>query len=204
MFTGIVQACVRVVDMDIHPGLYHIMIELPGTLGHDLKKGNSVALDGTCLTVAAIDGDRATFEVMGETLARTTLGRLAPGHSVNVERALRSGEEVGGHAVSGHVDGTAEIIAVDKPANNHIITVRCDKSWMKYIFPKGFIALDGCSLTVAGVNRSEGTFTVHLIPETLRITTFGFRTSGDHVNLEIDRQTQAIVDTVERVLEHRS
>jgi len=204
MFTGIVQACVRVVDLDTRPGLHHITIELPGTLSHDLKKGSSVAFDGTCLTVAAINGDRATFDVMGETLARTTLGRLAPGHRVNIERSLRSGEEVGGHAVSGHIDGTAEIIKVENPENNHIITVRCDKSWMKYIFPKGFIALDGCSLTIASVNRSEGTFTVHLIPETLHITTFGFRTSGDYVNLEIDRQTQAIVDTVERVLEHRS
>lgn len=203
MFTGIVKACVPVVQLDIEEGLHHITIELPVGLADGINSGASIAIDGTCLTVAKSGGRRVTFDVMSETLNRTTLGSLREGDRVNVERSFRVGDEIGGHIVSGHVDTTAEIVSVEKPANNHILTFRCTKEWMKYILPKGFIALDGCSLTIVDVNQDLATFTVYFIPETQRITTFGFKKVGDKVNVEIDRQTQAIVDTVEHILMKR-
>jgi riboflavin synthase len=200
MFTGIVRGCVPVVQLEMEEGLYHITIELPASLARGIKHGASIAIDGTCLTVAKAAGRRATFDAMSETLNRTTLGSVREGDRVNVERSARAGDEIGGHAVSGHVDTTVEIVGVERPANNHILTFRCSKEWMKYLMPKGYVALDGCSLTIVDVNRDLATLTVHFIPETLRQTTFGFKKTGDKVNLEIDRQTQAIVDTVERVL----
>ena len=200
MFTGIVRGCVPVVRLNTEEGLHHITIELPASLAKGIRNGASIAIDGTCLTVAKAAGRRATFDVISETLRRTTLGSLRKGDRVNVERSVRVGDEIGGHVVSGHVDTTAEIVSVEKPANNHVLTFRCSKEWMKYILPKGFIALDGCSLTVVDVNRDLATLTVHFIPETLRFTTFGFKKVGDKVNLEIDRQTQAVVDMVEHIL----
>jgi riboflavin synthase len=154
-----------------------------------------------CLTVTAIAPDGVAFDAIEETQRRSTLGRLRQGDRVNVERSARAGGEVGGHELSGHVDGTAEIVAVERPPGNHVITFRAARELMRYVFSKGFIALDGCSLTVVDVDRdagpgANGTFTVHLIPETLRVTTFGDKGPGDRVNLEIERRTQVIVDTV--------
>ncbi len=200
MFTGIVKGLGTVVSGHARPGLASFVVELPAGYADGLRIGASVAIDGVCLTAAGIDGDKVSFDAMQETLERTTVGSLVVGSRVNVERSYRVGDEVGGHVVSGHVTGTAEIVAVDAPENNHVITFRAPKEWMKYILPKGFVALDGCSLTVVDVHRADATFTVWLIPETLKITTFGFKKSGDKANLEIDSKTQAIVDTVEAYL----
>jgi riboflavin synthase len=115
---------------------------------------------------------------------------------VNVERSHRPGMEIGGHIVSGHVDGTAKIVRVEQPANNYVITLAIPEAWMKYVFPKGFLALNGVSLTVAEADKKNHTITVYLIPETLRRTSFAQKKVGDLVNFEVDRQTQAIVDTV--------
>lgn len=200
MFTGIVKGLGTVVSGEVAPGLARFTVELPVGYGDGLERGASVAVDGTCLTATDISGDRVAFDVMRETLEKTTLGGLAVGSRVNVERSYRVGDEVGGHIVSGHVTGTAEIVAVDTPENNRAVTFRVPKGWMKYILPKGFVALDGCSLTIVDVDRDAGTFSVWLIPETLALTTFGFKKPGDTVNLEIDSKTQAIVDTVESYL----
>lgn len=200
MFTGIVQACVPVVSFKRDNGSATMVLAFPEDRIRGLQRGASVAVDGCCLTVTAIDTANVSFDLMGETLAKTTLGTLKEDARVNIERSASLGDEIGGHLLSGHITGTAEIIAIDHPENNHVVTFRVPQDWMKYIFPKGFIALDGASLTIVDVDRVQNTFTVWLIPETLRITTFGFKKAGDRVNVEIDSRTQTIVDTTYAVL----
>lgn len=203
MFTGIVQACVPIVSVENKPGLVTFSLKLPDALLRELSIGASVAVDGVCLTVTRREDDLVTFDAMEETQNRTTLGGVEAGARVNVERSATVGDEIGGHLVSGHVTGQAEIAKIETPENNHVVTFRVPKEWMKYIFPKGFIALDGVSLTLVDVDRDEGLFTVWFIPETLRRTTFGWKQAGDRVNVEIDSRTQIIVETVERVLSAR-
>jgi riboflavin synthase len=133
-----------------------------------IQIGASVALNGTCLTVVEqVEGDVLRFDVIGETLARTNLGFLQEGSAVNFERSARMGDEIGGHTVSGHVHTTAQIAAVEVSENNRRLVFRLsDPTYIKYILPKGFVAVDGCSLTVGEVD--EDSFAVYLIPETLR------------------------------------
>ena len=200
MFTGIVQGSFPLLAVERKPGLHSFTIELPEPLLDDLMIGASVAVDGVCLTVTAIDQGKVYFDIMQQTLSLTTLGELDTGDIVNIERSARQGVEIGGHVISGHVDNTAEVVAIEQPENNKFITYRAPAEQMKYIFAKGFVSLNGCSLTVASVNREEHTLTVCYIPETLRVTTHGAKVIGDRINFEIDRQTQAIVDTVENVL----
>lgn len=200
MFTGIVQGSFPLLAVERKPGLHSFTIELPEPLLDDLVIGASVAVDGVCLTVTAIDQDKVYFDIMQQTLSLTTLGELDTGDIVNIERSARQGVEIGGHVISGHVDNTAEVVAIEQPENNKFITYQAPAEQMKYIFAKGFVSLNGCSLTVASVNREEHTLTVCYIPETLRVTTHGVKVIGDRINFEIDRQTQAIVDTVENVL----
>ena len=200
MFTGIVQGSFPLLAVERKPGLHSFTIELPDPLLDDLVIGACVAVDGVCLTVTAIDQGKVYFDIMQQTLSLTTLGELDTGDIVNIERSARQGVEIGGHVISGHVDNTAEVVAIEQPENNKFITYRVPAEQMKYIFAKGFVSLNGCSLTVASVNREEHTLTVCYIPETLRVTTHGAKVIGDRINFEIDRQTQAIVDTVENVL----
>jgi len=202
MFTGIVQARVAVLDVVKKLELITFALILPEPLREGLKKGASIAVDGVCLTTVDFDAEgRVTFDAMTETLQRTTLGNLAPGTVVNVERSFKMGDEVGGHIVSGHVHGMAQIIEVDKSIpNNCAITFKVAHELMKYIFSKGYAALDGVSLTIVDVDKTQNTFNVYFIPETLARTTFGLKGNGDFINIEIDTQTQTIVDTVERVL----
>lgn len=204
MYTGIVQAACPVTHIERKPGLHSLTIALPAELLTDLSIGASVGVDGVCLTVTAFDEHSARFDVMQETLSLTTLGELAEGELVNIERSARQGVEIGGHLVSGHVDGTVDIVAIEEPDNNRFVSYRVPADNMKYILHKGFIALNGCSLTVAAVDKEACTFKVCFIPETLRATTHGNKQLGDRVNFELDRQTQAIVDTVERVLRNNS
>jgi riboflavin synthase len=196
VFTGIVQGSFAIQSIVDRSGLRTLTVALPAAMREGLEIGASVAIAGVCLTVTGMAGEGVTFDAIEETQHRTTLGRLRQGQRVNVERSARTGVEIGGHELSGHVDGTAEIAAIDRPPGNHVITFRAPRELMRYVFTKGFIALDGCSLTVVDVDRGAGTFTVHLIPETLRVTTFGEKLPGDRVNLEIERRTQVIVDTV--------
>ncbi|KHO48389.1 MAG: riboflavin synthase [archaeon GW2011_AR5] len=194
MFSGIVQACVSITKIEKKKGLSRMTLDI-GSLAKGVRKGTSVSVAGVCLTAVEVSGKKISFELMNETLDRTTLGAAREGNRVNVERSVRLGDEIGGHIVSGHVDGTAAITKIEKPENNHIITFECP-DLLGYIFPKGFIALDGTSLTVVDVNRKTGTFTVHFIPETLKVTTFGSRKEGDRVNVEVDRMTMAVVETI--------
>lgn len=197
MFTGIVKGIATVVAVDRHPGILHYTIRLPLELVEGLQLGASVSVDGVCQTVVAFDvaTGNVAFDAIDETLKRTTLGQLQPGDLVNVERSARFGDEIGGHVLSGHVYGRVRVDSTE----GAVWTFACNPAWMKYLFSKGFVALNGCSLTLVDVNLAQGVFTVHLIPETLRRTTFAHKHVGDSINLELDAMTQAIVETLERM-----
>lgn len=203
MFTGIVKGQGLLEQVTVRPGLHTLRVLLPAAADQGLEIGASVALDGVCLTATQIQGRTVDFDVMLETLNRTTLGSLSKGSLVNVERAARDGQEVGGHAISGHIDCTAEIAAIEAPENNRVITFRVSPEWMRYVFPKGYIALNGVSLTISGVDKSACTFQVWFIPETLRLTSFSSKKVGDFVNLEVERGTLVTVDTIRGYLEER-
>lgn len=200
MFTGIVQGIARVARITDKEGLRSFTLDFPEGFCRDLEIGASVACDGVCLTVTALQGDtQADFDVMQQSLNLTTLGGLAQGGRINVERAAKDGAEIGGHPLSGHVDFMATIASLRQPANNHVIRFAVPAPWMRYIFAKGYIAVNGASLTVAEAGREadgSGWFEVWLIPETLRMTTFGEKGVGAQVHIEIERQTQVVVDTV--------
>jgi riboflavin synthase len=143
---------------------------------------------------------------MQQSLALTTLGRLAEGSTVNVERAARDGAEIGGHPLSGHVDVSATIAEIRRPDNNHVLRFALPAPWMRYVFAKGYVGVNGCSLTVAEAHREPGGagwFEVWLIPETLRMTTFADKAVGGAVHIEIDRSTQVVVDTVREALDEK-
>ena len=173
-------------------------VELPEDMAGGLQTGASVAHNGCCLTVTETDGRTARFDLMAETLDKTNLGRLKAGDFVNLERAARFGDEIGGHLMSGHITATTEILRIERTEHNTTMHFALPAALKPYILPKGFVGLDGCSLTIGNVG--EDSFCVHLIPETLRRTLFGTRQAGNTVNLEIDPQTQAVVDTVGRIL----
>ena len=207
MFTGIVQGIATVASLTQRPGLTSFALEFPPGFADGLALGASVAVDGVCLTVTRLEGDsRASFDVMQQSLGLTTLAALREGHRVNVERAARDGAEIGGHPLSGHVDFMATLAEVRRPENNHVLRLEVPAPWMRYVFAKGYIAVNGASLTVAECGKAPGGagwFEVWLIPETLRMTTFGEKAVGDRVNIEIERQAQVFVDTVREALEER-
>ena len=204
MFTGIVQGVARVARITDRPGLRSFTLQFPAGFATGLEIGASVACDGVCLTVTALHGnDAADFDVMQQSLGLTTLGSLVEGSEINVERAARDGAEIGGHPLSGHVDFTATLASIRQPENNHVLRISVPPRWMRYVFAKGYIAINGASLTVAEADRREGWFEVWLIPETLRMTTFGAKRPGDALNIEIERQTQVFVDTVRDALDER-
>ena len=171
-------------------------IDLPDTNG--LQRGASVAVHGVCLTATDIDGTCVHFDVIPETMERTTLSSLHEGSEVNIERSLKMGDELGGHLLSGHIMATGTVDRRTVVGEGVDLQIGVPADLMKYINEKGYIALNGASLTVGTV--SERAFIVHLIPETLRLTTFGSAQVGDGINLEIDAMTQTVVATVERIL----
>lgn len=200
MFTGIVQGTAQVESVDLKPALTTFVVRFPKGMTDGLHIGASVALNGACMTATHIDGPRVRFDAMGETLLKTTFGTVVEGERVNFERSAKMGDEIGGHVMSGHIIGTAEVVRVDRPENNHVLTFRVPASWMKYVFEKGFMGIHGTSLTLVNVDKFANTFEVHLIPETLQLTNLGDLEVADSVNIELDSRTQAIVDTVEQVL----
>lgn len=204
MFTGIVQGIATVAAITDRPGLRSFTLQFPSGFCQGLEIGASVASDGVCLTVTALKGpDQADFDVMQQSLALTTLAELTVGSRINVERAARDGAEIGGHPLSGHIDFMATIAEIRRPENNHVIRIAVPAPWMRYVFAKGYIAINGASLTVADADRQAGWFEVWLIPETLRMTTFGDKDVGAKLNIEIERQTQVFVDTVRDAIEEK-
>ncbi|OBX35866.1 riboflavin synthase [Halomonas elongata] len=207
MFTGIVQGTAEVVAIEEAEDFRTHVLRLPEALRQGLVIGASVAHNGACLTVTSIDGERVGFDLMRETLRLTNLGDLELGDRVNIERAARFGDEIGGHAMSGHVMGMAELVEIEETPNNRRLWFAPPERLGRFLFDKGYIGVDGASLTIGEV-RDGGAghgvrFCVDLIPETLARTVLGERGVGDRVNIEIDPQTQAIVETVERVLADR-
>lgn len=198
MFTGIVQGRGQVVDIIEKVDFRTHVVMLPSELLPGLALGASVAHNGCCLTVTHIAGQQVSFDLMQETLRVTNLGQLKIGDKVNLERAARFGDDIGGHAMSGHIMGMSSLLARQETDTNTSLWFALPKTLAKYVFTKGYIGIDGISLTVGEVLADR--FVVHLIPETLARTNLGEVQAGYQANLEIDPQTQAIVDTVERVL----
>ena len=175
----------------------------------DIAIGASVAVDGVCQTVKTIQTCPAYpahqllgFDAITETLNKTTLCNLHINQPVSLERSARLGDEIGGHLLSGHVNGTATLAEITQTPEETILHLKVPQDWMRYIFPKGFIAINGSSLTVVDTDKA-GLFTVHLIPQTLKVTQFGNKQVGDKVNIELDQQTQIIVNTIERIVKEK-
>lgn len=203
MYTGIVQACLPIATLQEKPGLYHFSIAMPDPLRDALETGASVAVNGVCFTVTDISGDLVSFDAIEETLALSNIREIAPGTLVNVERSARQDAEIGGHILSGHIVGTAAVSQIQETENNYRLTFKGDPAWLKFVFEKGFLAVNGCSLTVAAVDRSQDQFAINLIPETLDRTNFSLLATGSLVNIEVETQTQVIVETVERIMAER-
>ena len=181
MFTGIIERQGQIVSLTPTGAGRRLVVRAPG-FWDDTGPGASVAVDGVCLTVARADGQTAEFDVVGETLARTTLGRARAGVQVNLEKSLRPDSRLDGHFVQGHVDGVGEIVRVEQKPHESKWWFKAPESVRKYIIPKGSIAIDGISLTIVDVTADA--FSVVLIPTTLKITTLGSKRAGDSVNLE--------------------
>ena len=203
MFTGIVQGTAPIYSITEKANFRTQVVKLLPEMRKDLEIGASVANNGVCLTVTEVNGDLVSFDLMQETLRITNLGLLKVGDNVNIERAMQMGTEIGGHLLSGHVYCTANISNIIASENNRQIWFELPSAdVMKYILTKGFVAVDGISLTIGEVKDTQ--FCVNLIPETLQRTLMGQRKVGEIVNIEIDPQTQAIVDTVENYLKARN
>ena len=194
MFTGIVEELGRVVRLETVEDSARLTVEAP-TVTQDVNLGDSVSVNGCCLTVTAVHGSTFTADLMAETLTRTTLGSQAPGDPVNLERALRASDRLGGHIVQGHVDATAEVLDHHRGEHWDLLRVSLPQEIARYVAVKGSVALDGVSLTVvdvvdasdvAPVPGAGASLSVGLIPETLRRTTLGTRRPGERVNLEVD------------------
>lgn len=198
MFTGIVEELGRVVRLETVEDCARLTIEAP-TVTQDASLGDSISVNGCCLTVAAMHGSAFTADLMAETLTRTTLGSQAPGDPVNLERALRATDRLGGHIVQGHVDATAEVLSRHHGEHWDLLRVSLPREIAHYVAVKGSVALDGVSLTVVDVEDGQhdapdvspepgagASLSVGLIPETLRRTTLGTRRPGERVNLEVD------------------
>jgi riboflavin synthase len=198
MFTGIVEELGTVERLEPQGDAVRLTVRGPLAVS-DAGLGDSIAVNGCCLTVAARDGETFTADVMQETLDKTSLGALAPGTRVNLERAVTAGTRLGGHLVQGHVDATGRVVAREPSDHWTLVTVELPRSLARYLVAKGSITVDGVSLTVVTVDDTAATFTVSLIPETLARTTLGIKQPGEPVNLEVD----VVAKYVERMLEHR-
>tara|TARA_B100000029_G_C17461493_1_gene918669 strand:+ start:489 stop:1103 length:615 start_codon:yes stop_codon:yes gene_type:complete len=201
VFTGIIQEKARIAKVENLEDFSQIEIVTSSEFIKGIKVGASVSIDGVCLTVTSINGKNLTFDIIVETLNVTTLAKLQVSDLVNLERAACLGDEIGGHIISGHVSGIVKISEIKKSTNNHILFLEANDELIKYIFPKGYISLNGISLTVGEVNKGENIFSVYLIPETLRITTMVDKKVGDMINLEIETQTKNTVDLINEMKE---
>lgn len=198
MYTGIVQAVAPVTQIIRHDGYTQFQIEFPERLLEGLQIGGSVSVEGVCLSATSITGRIVTFDAMDATLERTNLSDLKVGDTVNLERSAKPNDENGGHAMAGHIATTATLVSIKSEMPGAHIRFSVPEEWAKYIFPRGFLAVNGASLTVA--EAKDNVFQINLIPETLRQTTFPRYKTGDRLNIEVDHQTMVMVDVVERTL----
>ena len=198
MFTGIVEGTGTIIDINKNNSVLNLNIKVPQPIAKKLTIGDSLAVDGACLTVTRVSDVNVSFDVVNETQSRTIISNYDKNSVINLETSLEFGQQVGGHLVSGHVQtlGTIKEVEIDGDAKNILFEI--PDGYCKYIFEKGYIAINGCSLTIGKVIKN--TFYVHLIPETLRATNLDNLIYGDTVNLELDQNTITIVDTTERIL----
>jgi riboflavin synthase alpha subunit len=194
MFTGIIHTLARVLDVTDHPGGRRLSLS---PIGADHVLGESIAVNGCCLTVAHITDGALFFDVIAETLEKTNLGQLKVGDAVHAERSLRVGDPVDGHFVQGHVDGTGRLIDQVASEREWRLHIEAPPHLAKYLVPKGSVAIDGVSLTLATVKGNQ--FEVALIPTTLSLTTLGKKQPNYHFNIECDSMSKTIISYLERI-----
>jgi len=197
MFTGLIEAICTVKSAGRSGNATVLAVDL-ANLAQECKIGDSIAINGACLTIAGLNGSLATFDVSRESLSKTTLGKLTPSSQVNVERAMKATDRFGGHLVTGHIDGTATIKQVDRHGDFADIRFSTDSELLDQMVPKGSVAVDGISLTIA--NMDDKSFTVALIPETLKKTMLNKAKIGDTVNIETDIIVKTIKRQLDRIL----
>ncbi len=199
MFTGIVQGTGTIISIDKKGTSSTLSIDL-GELSSHLSLGSSVSIDGVCMTVTNQKDTIVFFDAIQETLSRTTLGQAVEGDMVNLERALKMGDELGGHLLSGHIMCKSSVVSRKNNGEGVDLEISVNDQLKPYIMEKGYIAIDGISLTIGKVNQN--TFNLHLIPETLERTTINSKIEGSLVNIEIDSITQAVVSTVTSIMDN--
>ena len=198
MFSGIVQGIGKVTKVNNKEGNLAIEIAPPKSFNKGLKKGASISVDGICLTSLDNGINKLKFDAIEETLLRTNLKNIAKGSMVNLERSIKASSEIGGHLMSGHIHFTGTVKKVVEKSNSKDLIIGFPKKYHEFIFEKGYIGVNGCSLTLGKVNKN--TFNIHLIPETLSVTNLDSLSKGSSVNVEIDQNTISIVETVKRTL----
>ena len=201
MFTGLIQKVCTVKSLSSAAGGSVLTIELQN-LAEQAKIGDSIAVNGVCLTIAKLTGKLAAFDLSGETLAKTNLGKLSAGSKVNIELSLKADDRFGGHFVLGHIDGTATIKKIEKKGDFATFIFSAPKHLLEQLIPRGSVAIDGISLTVAELNADA--FTAAVIPQTIKETTLGTAKIGQTVNIEIDIITKTVKKHLENVLPHNN
>tara|TARA_B100001939_G_scaffold152920_1_gene132127 strand:- start:64 stop:672 length:609 start_codon:yes stop_codon:yes gene_type:complete len=201
MFSGIVQTVGKIESIKDKNHIKTIRIETHGDYLEDIAIGQSVSVDGVCLSLVKKNNEYCEFEAVEETINRTTLGSNKQGTKVNLEKSLKFGDTVGGHFVSGHIHTRGRIVEVELVGESKNILIEIEEKWIKYLTEKGYISVNGASITIGKV--SKNTFYVHLIPETLKTTNLDELIYDNYVNLEFDQATIAIVDTTERLINQK-
>ena len=198
MFTGIVTGKGQIQKIILNEEYITLLIKAPKGFSKNLSKGASVAVNGVCLTVKKGKTDNLEFDVIQETLDKTNLKNITRLSRVNLERSMTAKTEIGGHLVSGHIHGTGEVLKIIDGKETKDLQIKIPSNLREYIFYKGYVALNGCSLTIGKVLKSS--FYIHLIPETVSITTFKDIKKGDSINIEVEQTTINTVETVKRVM----
>ena len=201
MFSGIVQTVGKIESIKDKNHIKTIRIETHGDYLEDIAIGQSVSVDGVCLSLVKKNKEYCEFEAVEETINRTTLGSYKQGTKVNLEKSLKFGDTVGGHFVSGHIHTKGRIVEVELIGESKNILVEIQEKWIKYLTEKGYISVNGASITIGKV--SKNTFYIHLIPETLKTANLDELIYDNYVNLEFDQATIAIVDTTERLINQK-
>lgn len=201
MFSGIVQTVGKIESIKDKNHIKTIRIETHGDYLEHIAIGQSVSVDGVCLSLVKKNNEYCEFEAVEETINRTTLGSYKQGTKVNLEKSLKFGDTVGGHFVSGHIHTRGRIVEVELVGESKNILIAIEEKWIKYLTEKGYISVNGASITIGKV--SKNTFYVHLIPETLKTTNLDELIYDNYVNLEFDQATIAIVDTTERLINQK-
>ncbi len=199
VFSGIVHSTGTITQASKNKDSLTLEVESSSDFVADLQIGASVCVDGVCLTVTSVTDTLMSFDLIIETLRSTTFDKVKISEQVNLERSIKFGDEIGGHILSGHVSDTVSIDKISKTDENYLLTFKTSPDIVKYLFPKGYVAINGVSLTVGDVSREDNLFNVYLIPETLRRTNLSNKLVGDLVNVEIESQTRNTVDTITQI-----